>query len=284
MTTIRCETGNDVQVPGDSLVGASLAGADLHRALLDGANLEGADLRNASLRSSCLERANMDRVDFTGATLAGSHASRASFRRAVFTASILRSGSFDGADFTNANLAGAKAGHARFRGAILRGADMRCEELETADLTGAIADSKTRWPIDFHAADAGVQNALGATEDELDRMKVLWKLPAPSSADLEPTLDAQPGVCTLSFAMDVDRQTRGSITFLGVVSYRAWFDAISADLLRAYDKLIELDDTEWLAESRRSARHTRGELRHLRICFDDGPCYEFICAAVRFPS
>jgi uncharacterized protein YjbI with pentapeptide repeats len=45
----------------------------------------------------------------------------------------------------------------------LRGADLRCaqlegaRDLEHADLRGAVAYSKTRWPVGFDAAAAGVQ-------------------------------------------------------------------------------------------------------------------------------
>jgi hypothetical protein len=36
MIVIRCETGKEVSVDSESLVGANLRGLDLHRALLDG--------------------------------------------------------------------------------------------------------------------------------------------------------------------------------------------------------------------------------------------------------
>jgi uncharacterized protein YjbI with pentapeptide repeats len=46
MIIIRCETGDDVQVEGDTLVGANLARLNLHRALL-----EGQDLRKPTFRA-----------------------------------------------------------------------------------------------------------------------------------------------------------------------------------------------------------------------------------------
>jgi hypothetical protein len=48
----------------------------------------------------------------------------------------------------------------------------------------------------------------------------------------------------------------------------------------AYDKLVDMGSSQWLSEVnavRAELRHTTS-LKHLRICFDDGPCYEFLCA------
>jgi hypothetical protein len=49
----------------------------------------------------------------------------------------------------------------------------------------------------------------------------------------------------------------------------------------AYDKLVALGTTPWLAEVlqvRERAHQPDSGLRHLMICFDDGPCSEFICS------
>jgi hypothetical protein len=49
----------------------------------------------------------------------------------------------------------------------------------------------------------------------------------------------------------------------------------------SYDKLVDAGETPWLLEAQ-SAASSLGDspsLTHLRICFDDGPCYEFLCEA-----
>lgn len=60
-------------------------------------------------------------------------------------------------------------------------------------------------------------------------------------------------------------------------------------MLIAYDKIVDLGETSWLAEVRNQLRQCGEEaltsfsytlpdqLSHLMINFDDGPCYEFIC-------
>jgi uncharacterized protein YjbI with pentapeptide repeats len=69
MVRIRCETGDDVEVAGDSLCGADLAGRNLHRALLEGQVLRGANLTGAELRSAWLDRADFSDSDLSGARL-----------------------------------------------------------------------------------------------------------------------------------------------------------------------------------------------------------------------
>jgi uncharacterized protein YjbI with pentapeptide repeats len=50
------------------------------------------------------------------------------------------------ANFTGANLSNAK----------LNGADLRNAKFRRANLTGAVADSRTKWPLRFNPAAAGV--------------------------------------------------------------------------------------------------------------------------------
>lgn len=157
MVTIRCQTGEDVLVEGDSLVGARLSGLNLHRALLDRQVLEGADLAGAELRSAWLEGAVLNRGNLARANLFSCVATGAAFRGAALTDAVLATGIFDKADFTQADLRGSRVGLASFKGAILDGADLRCEGLERASLEGARADASTRWPDGFNPAKHGVE-------------------------------------------------------------------------------------------------------------------------------
>ena len=54
MIVIRCETGDEIYIAGNTLVGATLAELNLHRALLDGKELSDADLSGTELRLSLI--------------------------------------------------------------------------------------------------------------------------------------------------------------------------------------------------------------------------------------
>ena len=149
MITIRCETGFDVQVDGDTLAGAKLADMDLHRALLDGADLRGADFSRSELRSAWLEGAKLDDANLSHSILAAANASKASFVRVHFQHAMLRAGIFEDANFAGASLVSANVGGARFARASFVGADMRCNELGEADLRGAYYSPSTLWPEGF---------------------------------------------------------------------------------------------------------------------------------------
>jgi hypothetical protein len=50
----------------------------------------------------------------------------------------------------------------------------------------------------------------------------------------------------------------------------------------AYGKLVRLESTPWLTQTQKVLSDHRlarpvEELQHLMICFNDDPCYEFIC-------
>ena len=119
----------------------------------------------------------------------------------------------------------------------------------------------------------------------------LWEMPVPASAITRgPTFTPLPKrQCELSFYIEVetgDRKCR--LLFNGVEAYKCtYLTAINAGMIdAAYGKLVSLGDTQWLTEiSRtRSDRYSKmkeipPELKHLMICFDDGPCYEIVCVS-----
>jgi Xaa-Pro aminopeptidase len=110
----------------------------------------------------------------------------------------------------------------------------------------------------------------------------LWKLPvAPTALIRSP-----------SFAVRPKRQCEISLEFegsSGLVSNKLLFEDVeafrctyltfcTAEMFNtAYGKVVRLDaNTQWLTEIKSPT-----ELQHLMVCFDDGPCYEFICAGFR---
>lgn len=81
---------------------------------------------------------------------------------------------------------------------------------------------------------------------------------------------------------DSDSEQAESFSFDGVEAVRITYHrACSEEMIRAYDQLVEIEDSEWLVEvrSRVRAEGPKAPVRHLRIYFDDGPCYEFLCTS-----
>jgi len=114
---------------------------------------------------------------------------------------------------------------------------------------------------------------------------VLWELPSPSSSFLEgTTFQTLPRrTCALVFEYE-DPQTganvKGDVRFLDVVAIKCtYLPALTAELIHsAYDKVVEITPSAWLTEVQTTTlADAMGQLRHLRICFDDGPCYDFLC-------
>lgn len=90
--------------------------------------------------------------------------------------------------------------------------------------------------------------------------------------------------CELSFYIEgTEEEQRIALLFAGVEAYKCtYLTSCSAEMFNiAYGKLVKLGATPWLNEV--LITYVKGsqaptELQHLMICFDDGPCYEIICA------
>lgn len=119
MVIIECETGEHVEVAGDSLVNAALMNLNLHRALLDGQDLRDSDFSGSELRSAWMGKANFSNAIFNRSNLAACNASHTNFTFAKFINSLMCSGIYARADFTGAILNGAKVGEHRLLVLIL---------------------------------------------------------------------------------------------------------------------------------------------------------------------
>jgi YD repeat-containing protein len=149
MFVIECETGERIEVPGDTLVGINLSHANLHRAILDslcmeGAQLEGADLRSASMKGTRLNRGNLQNARLMAVRAEGVCLSQADLR-----AAWLNGANLSCSDLRNASLLEADLFGANLSAAMLIGADLRCRRWDQAIWKGACADSTTRWPEGF---------------------------------------------------------------------------------------------------------------------------------------
>ena len=121
--------------------------------------------------------------------------------------------------------------------------------------------------------------------------KELWKLPVSSTALVEePALTKLPRrhyALSLKWEGDGDEIVGATIDFVDVEAYRVThLYSLTDEMIRtAYDRLVEFAASDWLASSTLVHRRPAGvRLRHARICFDDGPCYEFLCADVHVRS
>ena len=112
-----------------------------------------------------------------------------------------------------------------------------------------------------------------------------WQTPSPSSNFLEGVAFRvlPKRTCSLSFKSE---DANGNwetfdLRFREVAAFKCtYLPALTAEMIQsAYDKLVDMGESTWLAEARSVRTHANEgtPLRHLRICFDDGPCYEFLC-------
>ncbi len=111
-------------------------------------------------------------------------------------------------------------------------------------------------------------------------MNVLWKMPTCSSGRFDDRL-RQLDRRVVEISIHDGEQPAERLVFGGVESFRVTYHhACTLDMIKAYDRVIELPETPWLAEIRQQllkAGDSANGLRHLRMYLDDGPCYEFVC-------
>lgn len=126
------------------------------------------------------------------------------------------------------------------------------------------------------------------TSHEVEMNTTLWELPVPASAlHRGPFFQVLPKrKCKLSFEFETDDQiVQKELLFQDVEIFKCThLMSLNPDMSRlAYGKIIQLDSSLMLQASL-DAYQLKGNfdvhLVHLMICFDDGPCYEFICRSV----
>ncbi|MCC6663358.1 MAG: hypothetical protein IT375_06410 [Polyangiaceae bacterium] len=123
-------------------------------------------------------------------------------------------------------------------------------------------------------------------------MKELFALPEPSTALVgnQVTLAKNPGrqwSLVLEYEPDVaSPERKGVLEFSDVEAFRCTYESsCGPEVIGAYDKLVDVGQTEWLKHAvsnlARRGKPSR-DLLHLMILFDDGPCYEFLCRRWRY--
>lgn len=115
---------------------------------------------------------------------------------------------------------------------------------------------------------------------------VLWRSPVPSSGFLKgASLSHRPRrEIAITFEYEAKGKMRkGELCFRGVVHYRTtYLWALRADVIdEAYDQVIDMGDSGELADITAALRANRRQVdvRHFRLCFDDGPAFDFIASS-----
>lgn len=122
----------------------------------------------------------------------------------------------------------------------------------------------------------------------------LWSAPVPLTAIMQgPFFEVlAQRRCEIRFSVEGEDGSAEWLTlgFEGVEAFKCTYltslGSVDRDLRKqAYGTVISIESSRWLTEVQqsyteycRAARVVPNELRHLMICFDDGPCYEFICS------
>ncbi len=117
-------------------------------------------------------------------------------------------------------------------------------------------------------------------------MAALFTLPVTSTAllsDAKFTMHSQ-RKCSLEYSYESEKDFSvvfEQIIFDGVESFKCtYYKSCSIEMIEAYDKVLKVENSTWLEEIIRNLSNAQADarnLKHLRIYFDDGPCYEFVC-------
>lgn len=123
--------------------------------------------------------------------------------------------------------------------------------------------------------------------------EIVWKTSIPSTAFLKGVFFSKLSgrKCSLGYSYESEQPFSvvfEELVFDGVESFKCtYFRACSIEMIKAYDKIINVGNSIWLTEIKQNLLKTEADssdLKHLRIYFDDGPCYEFICRSFEVVS
>lgn len=167
MITVRFETGDCLELPIESFVGADLKGINFHRAIFEyldfsRADFTGCNLRNSVFYCSVLNCVKMKNVSLVNAILTGSK-----MRGGDLSESLLMYSDFSKVDLSLVNLRNSNVAGADFRGADFSGADFSGLGLDQCKLEGAFYDSATVWPKNFNPDEYGLLKKKNFTDPQL---------------------------------------------------------------------------------------------------------------------
>jgi len=153
---IVCQTGQVVEIPYESLIGANLDGLSLHRALLEEQKMMKATFIGTDLRGAVLCKSDLSDTNFEEASLITAFLMNASLQRASLRKCRAIGCKFDFADLRNADLDGSDVWDASFDHARLQGTRLTCQRIDSASFAGAEFDNKTIFPDGFDPKSRGL--------------------------------------------------------------------------------------------------------------------------------
>jgi hypothetical protein len=117
--------------------------------------------------------------------------------------------------------------------------------------------------------------------------KIVYTLPVASTALVkEPKFGVLLGrFCSLTYSNEADNNPElvivEKLLFEGVEAFQCtYYRAVWIDMIDTYDRLTDMGKSKWLDAIIRNLNESGGTppgLKHLRLYFDSGPCYEFVC-------
>jgi len=117
--------------------------------------------------------------------------------------------------------------------------------------------------------------------------QTIWTLPVPSTALLHgcafEILPRRASALRCQYENDSGDVVSLRLLFEGVQAFKCTYhEACTPEMIKtAYDKVVDMGATEWLGsvigQLLSYGTQNIGELKHLMIYFDDGPCYEIVC-------
>lgn len=150
MITLKCTTGELVELHTTKLSGSDLRDLELHRLIARGQNFDSVNARGAKMRNAIVHHSSFVEANFEGSNLINLEAFACNFEAAVFNGARLVGAQLNWSRFPRATFVNADIGGATFQNCWLCGADFSCaERLEEADFTDAIYDDSTIWPANF---------------------------------------------------------------------------------------------------------------------------------------
>jgi len=123
--------------------------------------------------------------------------------------------------------------------------------------------------------------------------ETIWKMSVPSTALFQSAKFSMllGRKCSLEYSYEAEEDFSvifEKLVFDGVESFKCtYYRACSLEMIKAYDKVVDVGSSAWLSEIRKSLSEYEADasnLMHFRIYFDDGPCYEFICRSFEVVS
>ena len=119
-------------------------------------------------------------------------------------------------------------------------------------------------------------------------MSVVWELPCKSQEfEAAPSLVQQGDRVDLVYDYETPEgpYAQAKMTFFGVEAYAfTSFESCTAEQVVAYDRVLAIRPSPWLAELRKRRVHESILSTHYRVFFDEIGCYDIIASDFRAPE